>query len=365
MTNKLKILILEDNRSDADFTIRALHKSDLQYEYRLVENRTDYIAALKEFQPNIILSDHSLPSFTSAEALPIARELRPDAVFILVTGTVSEEFAVDILKAGADDYVLKSSLTRLPSAITNAFLKKRAEYERESNWRRLLAANNELKTFIYRASHDIRGPLSSMKGLINIAKIGQGQSGELSKLILMMDSSAEKLDKILVDLIETVGVRDRALDIQKVDFRPMISAILEPYRHQKRFQLLRITMEIDDNVSFHSDPEILQMILRRIIDNAIKFHNYSSEGSFVTIRIVANEGGVNIFVIDNGSGIKEDLTERVFEMFYRANSESDGSGLGLYLVKIGVEKLGGSVSLKSSEQMGTTVHLFIPEQNEA
>lgn len=361
MTNKLKILILEDTAADAELTVRALKKSDLQFEHRLVENKASYVAALHDFQPNIILSDHSLPAFTSAEALPIARKICPDSVFILVTGTVSEEFAVDILRAGADDYLLKSSLTRLPSAITNAFLKKRAEYERENNWQRLLAANNELKTFIYRASHDIRGPLSSMKGLINIAKIDQGQGNELSKLILMMDSSAEKLDKILIDLIETVSVRDRTLDIRQIHFRPMIEDILDSYSHQKRLQLLRITMEIDENVAFHSDPHILQMIVKRIIDNSIKFHNYSSEGSFVTIRIVANEAGVNIFIIDNGSGIKEELSERVFEMFYRANSESDGSGLGLYFVKIGVEKLGGTVNLKSSEQMGTTVHLFIPE----
>jgi len=310
----------------------------------------------------VILSDHSLPSFTSAEALPIAQELCSGAVFILVTGTVSEEFAVNILKAGADDYLLKSSLTRLPSAISNAFLKKRAELERENTWKRLLEVNNELKTFIYRASHDIRGPLSSMKGLINIAKIDQGVGNDLSRLIHMMDNSAEKLDKILVDLIETVGVRDHTLEKEPIDFQQMISEILDGYSNQKKFHMLRISTEIDASVPFHSDRNILQMVLKRIIDNAIKFHNYSSEGSFVTIRIVANDSGVNIFIIDNGCGIKEELTNRVFEMFYRANSESDGSGLGLYLVKIGVEKLGGTVHLKSSEQMGTTVHLFIPSE---
>lgn len=350
--------MLEDNPFDAELTVRALKKSDFSFEHRLVENRADYVAALTEFRPDVILSDHSLPSFTSAEALPIAKELCSSSVFILVTGTVSEEFAVDILKAGADDYVLKSSLTRLPSAITNAFLKKRAEKEREINWQRLLEVNNELKTFIYRASHDIRGPLSSMKGLINVAKMEMGN--ELSKLMLMMDSSADKLDKILVDLIETVGIRDRKVQTEPIDFKPLVTEILDSYRPQKRFHLLRVSTEIDAAVSLRTDKEILSMVLRRIIDNAIKFHNYSSEGSFVNIRIARNENGVDIFVADNGNGIREELTDRVFEMFYRANSESDGSGLGLYLVKIGVEKLGGAIVLKSSEQTGTTVHVFIP-----
>ncbi|MCW3082710.1 MAG: hybrid sensor histidine kinase/response regulator [Bacteroidetes bacterium] len=358
MTNKLKILILEDNYADADLTIRALKKSDLLFEHRLVENKVDFVVALQEFHPDVILSDHSLPSFTSSEALPIAREICGSSVFILVTGTVSEEFAVDILKAGADDYVLKSSLTRLPSAITNAFLKKRAEYERENNWKKLLEANHELKTFIYRASHDIRGPLSSMKGLINVAKLEKGD--DLNSLIKMMDVSAEKLDKILIDLIETVGVRDRLVDRKEIDFKELINEILTEYQNYPRFDALRISIDIDDSVPFYSDQIILSMLLKRIVDNAIKFHNYSSNGSYVNIRIAANEGGVNIFVVDNGSGIKEELTDRVFEMFYRANSESDGSGLGLYLVKIGVEKLRGTISLKSSEQMGTTVHVFLP-----
>jgi signal transduction histidine kinase len=359
MAEKLKILILEDNPVDADLTIRALNKSDLNFECCHVENKSDYLYALNNFHPNVILSDHSLPDFSSTEALPLAQKMCESCVFIIVTGTVSEEFAVKMLKSGADDYILKSSLTRLPSSIINAHQKKIAELDAQKNFKKLVEVNHELKTFMYRASHDIRGPVSSIKGLINIAKI-ENESAEMKKLIYMMDVSAEKLDKILIDLIETLGIRDQEIHKNKIDFEKLVYDILREYEHLSKIGAIRFSVEVNTNEPFFSDPHILTMLLKRIIENAIKFHNYSMPGSFVNIKVEKGKNGVNINIADNGTGIREDLSDKVFEMFYRANSELGGSGLGLYLVKIAVEKLGGKVDLKSKELMGTTVNVFLP-----
>lgn len=356
--DNLRILILEDDPNDAGLTIRTLQKSDLNFVCKIVSNKHDYISALHEFRPDVVLSDHSLPSFNSEEALPILKDLFPSCVFILVTGTISEEFAVKILKNGADDYILKSSLMRLPSAIINAYLKKKAESERENNLRKLIIANNELKTFIYRASHDIRGPLSSMKGLINVAKLESENSG-MSKIIELMDTSAEKLDKILVDLIETIGIREQNLQLKEIDFVKLVNDILIDYKQLAKLKGIRFFVDIDDTCLFASDKSILAMILKRIIDNSIKFHSYSS-GSYIKIEIKTDPTGVKILISDNGLGIKKDLIDKVFNMFFRANYESDGNGLGLYLVKIGIEKLKGRIELKSEEQKGTKVDLFIP-----
>jgi signal transduction histidine kinase len=355
----LKILILEDNPGDAGLTLRALKTSGLKFEHRLTDNRTDYIVALQAFKPDVILSDHSLPSFTSEEALPLARAMCKRSAFILVTGTVSEEFAVKILKAGADDYVLKSSLTRLSSAIVNAHAKKSVELENEQHMKKLTEVNNELKTFIYRASHDLRGPLSSMKGLINVAKI-ETKPLEMTKLIGLMDTSAEKLDRIVVDLIETLGIRDRKIRQDEVDLESMVNELLNAYHQLISAGSLRISVEKDLASTFSSDGSILKMILKRVIDNAVRFHNYAVPGSYITIRLKTNAAGAVISVADNGTGIKEELQEKVFDMFYRANSDSAGSGLGLYLAKIGTEKLGGHIILKSVEHLGTTVEISIP-----
>ncbi|MCW3104109.1 MAG: hybrid sensor histidine kinase/response regulator [Bacteroidetes bacterium] len=359
MSRTLKILILEDNSGDAGLTLRALRSSGLQFEHRVADNKVDYIVALQTFQPDVILSDHSLPSFTSEEALPIAKDICKTSAFILVTGTVSEEFAVKIIKAGADDYVLKSSLTRLPSAILNAHAKRKAEMENEEHMKKLTAVNKELQTFIYRASHDLRGPLSSMKGLINVARI-ETEPLQMAKLISLMDSSAEKLDKIVVDLIETLGIRDRSVKREEVDLEAIVTELLASYQAVIKKGNLRISVETEFSTGFFSDGAILKMVLKRVIDNALRFHNYAVPGSYISIRLKTDSDGAFISIADNGTGIKEELQEKVFDMFYRANNESEGSGLGLYLARIGTEKLGGRISLKSIEHIGTTVEITIP-----
>jgi PAS domain S-box-containing protein len=130
-TQKLKILHLEDIPTDAELIDRTLERSGLSYQRLLVDNKMDYTKALNEFKPDIILSDHSLPSFNSFEALSLLKESALNIPFILITATISEEFAVEVMKAGATDYILKDRTQRLPSAIVNALEKFKLENEHQ------------------------------------------------------------------------------------------------------------------------------------------------------------------------------------------------------------------------------------------
>ena len=131
MNQNLKILHLEDLPAYAELVKRELEKGNLQFEIHVVDNKTDFIEAIKEFSPDIIISDHSLPSFNSFEALKIIKNAGIKIPVILVTATVSEEFAVSVMKAGATDYILKDRLQQLPAAVLNAVEKHRVESERE------------------------------------------------------------------------------------------------------------------------------------------------------------------------------------------------------------------------------------------
>jgi len=131
MTKTLKILHLEDIPSDAELVERALKKAAIEFEKKIVDNEQAFRNALAEFKPDIILSDHSLPSFNSLAALKILKESKIDIPFILITSTVSEEFAVNVIKEGASDYILKDRLQRLPNAVINAIDKHRSEKERQ------------------------------------------------------------------------------------------------------------------------------------------------------------------------------------------------------------------------------------------
>lgn len=153
MNAKLKILHLEDLQSDIDLVDRELKKGKFEFEKLVVGNKADYENALKQFSPDIILSDHMLPAFNSVEALRIARETNFSAIpFILVTGTVSEDFAVDMMKKGIHDYILKDRIQRLPQAVLNAMEKKKVETERQKFLERIVE-NESLMEEAERLAH--------------------------------------------------------------------------------------------------------------------------------------------------------------------------------------------------------------------
>lgn len=158
----LKILVLEDNPGDVFLLKRELEKAGMLFSLYVADSKETYIEGLKTFGPDIILSDHSLPSFDSMEALDIVKKSNIDIPFILVTGTVSEEFAVECMKAGVSDYIIKDSLTRLPSAIENIFNSQEIKREKES----IELLHKELKN----AYQEIAEKNKSITDSINYAK---------------------------------------------------------------------------------------------------------------------------------------------------------------------------------------------------
>lgn len=145
MNQRIKILHLEDLASDAELVARELTRAKINFEIKVVEKKADFIAAIKTFVPDIILSDHSLASFDSTEALKIVKQSGSKAPFILVTATVSEEFAVSIMKDGAQDYILKDRLQRLPSAIINSYEKYKLAEEKQNFIKNIIESEAMLK----------------------------------------------------------------------------------------------------------------------------------------------------------------------------------------------------------------------------
>jgi PAS domain S-box-containing protein len=174
MSQYLKILHLEDVATDAEIIKRELEKANLQFIIDVVDNKTSFIKALEEFSPDIILSDHTLPSFDSLEALKIMKNAEIEIPFILVTATTSEEFAVSIMKAGANDYILKDRLQRLPAAVLNAVEKHRTENERKKMEDALLQSQVLLSNVIN----------SAMDGIITVDE---------NQNIIMINPAAERI----------------------------------------------------------------------------------------------------------------------------------------------------------------------------
>src|SRR6267143_3632807 len=125
----IRVLLAEDVTADAELELRELKRAGLRVTPRIVDHPDDFSAALREFTPDVILSDFSMPGFDGMEALTLARKISPDTPFIFVSGTLGEEYAIRALKSGATDYVLKSNLVRLPAVVTRALTEA---YERHA-----------------------------------------------------------------------------------------------------------------------------------------------------------------------------------------------------------------------------------------
>lgn len=225
----------------------------------------------------------------------------------------------------------------------------------------LKQVNDELDNFIYKTSHDIRGPLASLKGMCNVALLDVKDPIALDYL-RKLDTTAERLNTILTRLLIINQINNSKLSVSPIDFEGVVSDVLMLERKKGLPQKLRISKRIDTAAIIHSDKELVRIVLENLIDNAIKFYNDSDRvDSFVEVQIKALEGGaVKVSVIDNGIGISESNPGKLFQMFFRASERSEIGGIGLYIVKTATAKLGGRVGLQTTAEGFTEFYVTFP-----
>jgi len=366
---RLKILILEDVPEDAGLVERILRKEGMSFSLSRVDTQEEFIASLRDLEPDVILSDHSLPQFNSAEALKICRRVGLQIPFILVTGTVSEEFAVNCLKMGADDYVLKANLTRLPSAITTAIKKREEEKKRKAAEKalrqqneELIKINRELDHFVYSTSHNLRAPLMSVLGLLNIAQkdLSDNETRHFLDYFRMMNESIGKLDETLKEIIDYSKNARIAILNEKIIFRKLLTECVDKLNYLEGADEMEIEIQDENAPLIYSDWYRLTVVFTNVISNAIRYRDFSKPKSIVHISIAADQTKTTVLVKDNGVGIPAQYLPHIFEMFYRANERNHGAGLGLYIAKETIENLGGSISATSTLHQGTTFKIEVP-----
>jgi PAS domain S-box-containing protein len=195
MKAKLKILHLEDTPTDAELVARELKKENIPLEILVARNKTEFKKALREFDPDIVISDHTLPSFNSFEAIKIMKEKGMIIPIILVTATVSDEFAVEIMKAGADDYILKDRLHRLPKAIMNAMEKSMAVLERQVAHEKMVYANR-MYSFISHVNQMIVHVKDEQQLFNEVCRIGIEFGEFRAAWIGMFDALKQKINLV-------------------------------------------------------------------------------------------------------------------------------------------------------------------------
>lgn len=228
------------------------------------------------------------------------------------------------------------------------------EDERE----KLRKANQELDSFLYSTSHDLRAPIASILGLTYLGKVDL-QEEQARRFMQMIEDRVKKLDLVIADILSLSRTKKFDLKIEAIDFNILLEETIADLRFNKGASAIALRYEASLQNMFRSDYHQVKIILSNLIANAVKYHNVAQEEPFIRIgfRLVADR--VEIEVEDNGMGIPEESLPRIFDMFYRASVDTEGTGLGLYIVKEALNKLKGTIAVRSTLGRGSTFAVSI------
>lgn len=242
-------------------------------------------------------------------------------------------------------------------ALNNGLAEAREGLERKNS--ELQKINAELDNFVYSISHDLRAPLLSVKGILQLIPIKEKTSEGTVKLLQLAEKSVNRLDQTVQEILDYS--RNSRLDLKITEFS--LVQLIEGIFNDLRFSTdmhVDFTMEISGSAIIRSDRYRLDTLLKNIIGNAFKYRNREIKNPWVKVLVQNAQDGCKIAISDNGIGISDKSINKVFDMFYRGSSAVAGTGLGLYICKEIINRMGGSIAVKSAPGTGSTFTIHLP-----
>ncbi|HEY2829933.1 MAG TPA: ATP-binding protein [Thermoanaerobaculia bacterium] len=354
----LNILLLEDTDTDAELVERALRRADLSYTLRRVDNETDFVRELNDDAPDVVLADYRLPTFDGLSALRIARERNPELPFLIVSGTLGDEKAVEVLKLGATDYVLKDRLSRLAPAILRAhaeladrLARRRAESLVEQS--RRIESLGRLATTM---SHEFNNVLMIIQSGATQIQSG-GDPVIVAQLAKRIAEAVKRGQRITSDVARFT--RPAQLNLQPL----LLKAWLTSFSGDLRSLLgLGVSLSVEgpsEELEVRADQGQLEQVLTNLAINA---RDAMTGGGSATLTIeevvLGDQTYAEIAFTDSGTGIEPDTLAHVFEPLF--TTKRAGTGLGLAVCYQVIAAHGGEMYAESSLGAGSVFHVLLP-----
>lgn len=229
---------------------------------------------------------------------------------------------------------------------------------KESN-RMLQKVNEELDRFVYSTSHDLRAPLTSVTGLINLS-INNPNTDEVRNYLGMMNTRIKSLDSFIKDITDYSRNNRLKIVYDTINIHELANEVWDSLQYSQEASGITFINDLPETLTIENDSRRLRVVFTNLIANAIRYHDHRKEQRFIRLYHQVTPTSFSFQVEDNGQGISPEIQKRVFDMFYRGNESSQGSGLGLYIVKETVGKLSGSVQLQSVPRQGSTFTVMLP-----
>lgn len=353
----IKVLFVDDEEHNLS-SFRAAFRRDFH-----IDTCIDSEMAIEMVNQNdyhVVVSDQRMPGLSGIDFFSRIHPSNPDQVKILCTAYADIQVLMDALNRGQvfrfiskpwnEDELRVGIIDAYDQHLTRKKLKKSNE--------ELRAALDELEKFIYTAAHDLRAPLLSIEGLIDLTRRLPQQQEEF---IGRIDQSVRRLDEQLVKMVQYYKASNKNIEPTEINLEEEVRLVLESLRYQDASAGIRIELEMPSGLRFVSDKVKLQAILNNLLSNAVKYADPAKSDRMIRVCAEQVDQETRLVVQDNGIGISEENLSRVFGLFFTEGSRAKGSGLGLYIVHEAVVRLGGRIDIQSEKGKGTTFTLVLPE----
>ncbi|MFH0921453.1 MAG: hybrid sensor histidine kinase/response regulator [Fibrobacterota bacterium] len=378
----LRVLLLEDSEDDDILIMRTLRQAGYSVKHERVYTAPAMEAALDTKTWDIVISDFAMPQFNGMQALQLIKKRKLDLPFIIVSGAIGEDTAVEAMKNGAHDYIMKDNLVRLAPAVQRELhhakiraARRRAIVTIKRMNEDLLKANEDLKAIdemktnlLSNVSHELRTPLVAIRGFTEL--VLSGESGELNDTqrhqLKISLRNVERLLSLINNLLDfsNVNFGKENLRLEKTDLRELVydhSVYIQPTAQAKK---VKLTLQLPETpVRVDCDREKMGRVFANLYDNALKF---TPSGGTIKVIVAVTEGkNAEVSVTDTGPGIPKPAQKRIFERFFQIDSTSTrthgGIGLGLALCHEIIQLHNGTIMLKSKEGKGSTFTVSLPQ----
>lgn len=358
---KIKVLYIDDEPNNL-----VGFKATFRLDYNvLVANSADEGVTMLEKHPDVkvILCDQRMPNKTGVQFFEEISVKHPAPVRMLLTGYTDIESVIHAINRGhIYRYIPKPwQETEIRSAIEEGYKYFITASMLNIKNDELQRAYDELDKFAYSVTHDMRGPILSSLGAIELAK-SSNNIDEIKEILGMMEKSIQRMDIFIQSMHEYYNIKRGELQIKDIDFQEIAQEMKDLFEVGAKLDNTRFDIKITQEGPFRSDELTLKVIVNNLLSNAFKYQRINNDDKFVSMDINVVPGTATIIVKDNGIGIEESSIKDIFNMFFRATSESVGSGFGLYNVKDALRKLNGQIEVNSKLNEGTEFKVEIPSK---
>jgi len=366
MNDRLKILHLSNRDTDPGHLLSVLEDLVHKYVRYPVYTRKDYLLALTEVAPDIIIADEHANAVNPAEALQLLGKKKLIIPLVLMVSESMEMEALSLLQAGAADYVVKEKLWRLPYVISSQMKQRQLSAalvqarSSASNHSRLIRRNRNLEQFTYIISHNLRAPVANMMGLTALLK-ELHTDHQHSELLAGLNSSIRTMDTIINDINQTLQTDNNLLlKNEHIYFQQLVDEITLSINHLIVESDAVFRCDFTAMPVFSTVRGYMYSIFYNIILNSIKYRR-EEERPLIVISNQIIEDQLVITFKDNGKGIDmEQHGADLFSLYKRIDTSIEGKGMGMFMIKTHVEDLNGNISLESQPGKGTDITIQFP-----